>query len=82
MLEIGGQTRRRATSEQSGYIIPFARGPTAAWGVPTASERGAESEVAHKWARWLHNLCRLGFPHRFTSGGGFRRGPHVGTVAT
>ena len=24
-------------------------------GVPTASERGAESEVAHKWARWLHN---------------------------
>ena len=23
--------------------------PTA-WGVPTASERGAKSEVAHKWA--------------------------------
>ena len=31
-------------------------------GVPTASERGAESEVAHKWARWLHNPCRLGVP--------------------
>ena len=22
-------------------------------GIPTASERGAESESAHKWARWL-----------------------------
>ena len=31
-------------------------------GVPTASERGAESEVAHKWATWLHNSCRLGSP--------------------
>ena len=29
-------------------------------GVPTASERGAESKVAHKWARRLHNPCRLG----------------------
>ena len=37
-------------------------------GVPTASERGAESEVAHKWARWLHNPCRLGGPHRFRAG--------------
>ena len=26
----------------------------------TASNRGPESEVAHKWARWLHNPCRLG----------------------
>ena len=34
----------------------------AAWGIPTASERGAESKVAHKWARWLHNPCRLGVP--------------------
>ena len=32
----------------------------AAWGVPTASEQEARSEVAHKWARWLHNPCRLG----------------------
>ena len=36
--------------------------------VPTASERGAESKVAHKWARWLHNPCRLGAPHRFRAG--------------
>ena len=32
------------TKGQGGYIN------LAAWGVPTASERGAESEVAHKWA--------------------------------
>ena len=37
----------------------------AAWGIPAASERGGESKVAHKWARWLHNPCRLGDPHRF-----------------
>ena len=40
----------------------------AAWGIPTASERGAESEVAPKWARWLHNPCSLGGPHRFKAG--------------
>ena len=51
-------------------------------GVPTASERGAESEVAHKWARWLHNPCRLGGPHRFRAGGRIGGGPQVGKVAT
>ena len=50
------QNQRCPTSGQGGYINP------AASGVPTASERGAESEVAHKWARWLHNPCRLGVP--------------------
>ena len=54
----------------------------AACGVPTASERGAESEVAHKWARWLHNPCRLGGPHRFRAGGRIRGGPEVGTLPT
>ena len=38
-------------------------------GVPTASQRGADSEVAHKWATWLHNPCRLRGPHRFRAGG-------------
>ena len=46
----------------------------AAWGIPTASQRGAESEVAHKWARWLHTPCRLRGPHRFRAGGGIRSG--------
>ena len=63
-LESGGQNPKWPTSGQGGYITP------AAWGNSTASERGAESEVAHKWARWLHNPCRKGGPHRFTTGGG------------
>ena len=37
--------------------------------------------VAHKWARWLHNPCRLGGPHRFRAGGKIRSGPQVGKVA-
>ena len=65
-----------STSGQGGYITP------AALGVPTASKRGAKSEVAHKWARWLHNPCRLGSPHRFRAGGKIRIGPQVGKVAT
>ena len=75
-LQSGGQNQKWPTSGQGGYITP------AAWGVPTASERGAESEVAHKWARWLHNPCRLGGPHRFKAGGRIRSGPQVGKVAT
>ena len=54
--------------------------PTA-WGVPTASERGAKSEVAHKWAGWLHNPYCMGGPHRFRAGGKIRSGPQVGKVA-
>ena len=34
-------------------------------GVPTASERRAESEVAHRWARRLHNPRHWGSPHSF-----------------
>ena len=30
----------------------------AASGIPSASEQGAESEVAHLWARWLRDRCR------------------------
>ena len=70
------QNQKWPTSGQGGYIAP------AAWGVPTASERGAESEVAHKWARWLHNPCRRGGPNRFRAGGKLRSGPQVGKVAT
>ena len=72
----GGQNHSQPSSGQGGYITP------AAWGVPTASKRGAESEVAHKWVKWLHNPCRLGGPHRFRAGGRIRSGPQVGKVAT
>ena len=55
-LESGAQNQNWPTSGQGGYITPTA------WGVPTASEQGAQSEVAHKWATCLHNTCRLGVP--------------------
>ena len=48
---------------------------SAASGIPSASERGAKSEVAHKWARWLHHPCRLEDPHHFKAGGKIRSGP-------
>ena len=73
-FSLGNQ--RWPTSGPGGYIAP------AASGVPTASQRGAESEVAHKWAGWVHNPCCLGGPHRFTTGGRIRGGPQVGKVAT
>ena len=68
----GEHNQRWPTSGQGGYMTP------AAWGVPTASQRGAESEVAHKWARWLHHPCRLGGPHRFKAGGQNQNWPTSG----
>ena len=75
-LQSGGQNQKWPTSGQSGYLTP------AVSGIPTASERGAESEVAHKWAKWLSHPCRIGDPHRFRAGGEIRSGPQVGKVAT
>ena len=75
-LQSGGQNQRWHTTGQGGYVTP------AAWGVPTASERGAESQVAHKWARWLRNPCGLGVPHRFGAWGTITGNPQVGKVAT
>ena len=51
-------------------------------GSPPRKSGGAKSEVAHKWARWLHHPCRLGDPHRVRAGGRIRSGPQVGKVAT
>ena len=50
--------------------------------IPAASQRGAKSEVAHKWARWLHHPYRLGDRHVCRAGGKIRGGPQVGKVAT
>ena len=47
-------------------------------GVPTASEWAAKLEVAHKWARWLHNPCYLGGSPPLQSGGGKQRWPTSG----
>ena len=75
-LQSGGQNQKWPTSGQGGYII------RAALGIPFASGRGAKSEVAHLWARWLRNPCRLGHPLRFRTGDKIRSGPIVGKMAT
>ena len=75
-LQSGGQNQKWPTSGQSGYVTP------AVSGNPTAAERGAKSEVAHKWAKWLRHPCHLGDPHRCRVGGKIRSGPLVGKVAT
>ena len=75
-LHSGGQNQKWPTSGQTGYLT------TAVSGSPTASERGAKSEVAHKWANWLPHHCRIGEPHRFRAGGKIRSDPLVGKVAT
>ena len=67
-----GRIRSGPPCGQGGYLT------LAASGIPSASERGAESEMAHLWARWLLNSCRLGDPHRFRAGGRIRSGPPCG----
>ena len=75
-LQSGGQNQKWPTSGQIGYLTP------AVSGSPTASERGAKSEVAHKWANWLPHSWRIGEPHRLRAGGKIRSGPQVGKLAT
>ena len=75
-LRSGGQNQKWPTTWQIGYLTP------AVSGSPTSSERGAKSEVAHKWAKWLPHPCRIGEPHRFRAGGKIRSGPQVGEMAT
>ena len=59
---LGGRHRFRAGGRIRGgpQVGKVATSPLPPGGVSTASEWGVESEVAHKWARWLHNPCRLG----------------------
>ena len=66
-LESGEQNQKWPTRGQSGYLTP------AVSGIPTASKRGAKSEVAHLWAKWLRHPCRIGNPHRFRAGGKIRQ---------
>ena len=80
-LQSGEQNQKWPTCGQSGYVTP------AVSGIPTASERGAKSEVTHKRAKWLPHPCRIGDPrigdpHRFKAGSKIRSGPLVVKVAT
>ena len=75
-LQSGGQNKKWPTCGQSGYVT------LAVSGIPTAAERGGESEVAHLWPKWLRHPCRLRDPHRCRAGGKIRNGPLMGKVAT
>ena len=77
------------TASERGYRIrsgpqvgKVATSPLPSEGSPPLQSGRTESEVAHKWARWLHHPCRLRGPHRFRAGGRIRSGPQVGKVAT
>ena len=56
----GVQNQKWPTSGQIGYITP------AVQGVSNASVRGTKSEVAERWACWLHSPYRLGGGHEAT----------------
>ena len=71
-LKSGEVNQKWPTSGQSGYVTP------AFSGIPTASERGAKSEVAPLWAKWLRHPRRLGDPHRFRAEGENRKWPTSG----
>ena len=71
-LQRGRQNQKWPTSGQSGYVTP------AVWGISTALEGGAKSEVAHLWAKWLRHPYRFGDPHRFRAGGGNQKWPTCG----
>ena len=75
-LQSGGENQKWPTCGQSGYVTP------AVSGIATAAERGAKSQMAHLWAKWLRHPCRLGDPHCCRAGGEIRSGPLVGKVAT
>ena len=80
----GGRNQKWPTCVQNGYVT------LAVSGIPTASERGEKSEVAHLWANVTP--CRLGYgyvtpavsgiPTASERGGKIRSGPLVGKVAT
>ena len=69
-LQSGGPDQKWPINGQGGYITP------GALGIPTASKwGGAKSEAAHKWARWLHNPCRLRGSPPLQSGGPDQKWP-------
>ena len=75
-LQSRGENPRTPPCGPSGYITH------AISGIPNASGRGAKSEGAHLWAKYLHHPCRVGDLHRFRAEPNIRRSPLVGKVAT
>ena len=70
--------RARGKIRSGPQVGKVATSPLPPRGIPTASERGAKSEVAHKWASWLHNPCRLGVSPSLQSRGQNQKWPTSG----
>ena len=72
--------RFRAGGEiRSGPLVgKVATQPLPSRGSPPLQSRGAKSEVAHLWARWLRHPCYFGDPHRFRAGRGNQKWPTCG----
>ena len=64
----------------SPQVGTVATSPLFSRGSPMPS-KGRKSEMAHKWAQWLHHPCLLRDP-QCQHGEKIRNGPQVGTVAT
>ena len=81
---IGDPHRFRAGGKvRSGpQVGEMATSPLPYRGSPPLQSGGIKSEVAHKWAKWLPHLRRIGYPHRFRAGGKIRSGPQLGKLAT
>ena len=62
-LQSAENIEKWSTNVPGGYIA------TAGWGVPNATERGKQSEVAQKGAGWLHHPCHLGGVPKASEGG-------------
>ena len=74
MLQSGGENQKWPTSGPNGH------NGLLSGGVTYASKQGTKSEVAHKWAQWLHKPCRLADPLCFRVGDKIRSGPQAAAV--
>ena len=81
---IGDPHRFRAGGKvRSGpQVGEMATSPLPYRGSPPLQSGGIKSEVAHKWAKWLPHLRRIGDPHGCRAGGKIRNGPQLGKLAT
>ena len=69
----------RGDKIRSGPLVgKMATSPLPSRGSPPLQSGGTKSEVAHLWARWLRQPCRLGYPHRFRAGGQNQKWPTCG----
>ena len=71
-----GQNQKGPTSARTRYNT------TTIQGVPDVSQQGTNSDMAHKWADWLHNPYRSGGSQCLRAGGTIGSGPQVGGLGT